>query len=60
MYISDILQLTLLEAMTSISVSQSPGICSNVSDGYVQINTLFSGTSLIKKINDVFKIIFLY
>ncbi|XP_052706527.1 uncharacterized protein LOC128181982 [Crassostrea angulata] len=33
MYISYILQLTLLEAMTSISVSQNPGICSNVSDG---------------------------
>lgn len=33
MYIPYILQLTLIEAMTSISVSQNPGICSNVSDG---------------------------
>lgn len=49
MYISYILQLTLLEAMPSISVSQNPGICSNVADGYVQINTLFSGTSLINE-----------
>lgn len=40
MYIPYILQLTLIEAMTSISVSQNPGTCSNVSDGYVQINKL--------------------
>ncbi|XP_052705642.1 uncharacterized protein LOC128181321 [Crassostrea angulata] len=35
MYISYmyILHLTLIEAMTSISVSQNPGICSNVYDG---------------------------
>ncbi|XP_065925229.1 uncharacterized protein [Magallana gigas] len=33
MYISYILHLTLIEAMTSISVSQNPGTCSNVSDG---------------------------
>lgn len=47
MYISYILHLTLIEAMTSISVSQNPGTCSNVSDGYVQINKLII-SSLIK------------
>lgn len=54
MYISYILHLTLIEAMTSISVSQNPGICSNVSDGYVQINKLIISWLINKIIDNAF------